>query len=97
MTVVFMGCVYAWPVVPLVAYPLNRRRGFWAALYCFAIAAFFALELRYSQFMIVTFFEMALYTSAARAITEASGVLEKPREAWRRHTREVQRGKPSAY
>ncbi|WP_330288843.1 hypothetical protein [Streptomyces sp. NBC_00576] len=34
--VVFMGCVYAWPVVPLVAYPLNRRRGSWAALYCCA-------------------------------------------------------------
>ncbi|MFF0159946.1 hypothetical protein ACFYRY_20785 [Streptomyces sp. NPDC005263] len=83
LTVVFMGCVYAWPVLPLVVYPLNRRRGFWAALYCCAIAVFFGMEFRYSKFMIGTFFEIAVYTSAARAVAEASGVLEKPRAAWR--------------
>jgi hypothetical protein len=49
------------------------------------------MELRYSKFMLGTFFEMAVYTSAARAIAEASGVLERPRDVWRRrHTREVQ-------
>ena len=94
--VLFMGCVYAWPVVPLVAYPLNRRRGFWAALYCCAIAVFFAMEFRYSKFMLGTFFEMAVYTSAARAIAEASGVLERPREVWRRRRRSEVQPEPTA-
>ena len=89
--VLFMGCVYAWPVVPLVAYPLNRWRGFWAALYCCTVAVLFAVEFRFSRFMLGTFFEMAVYTSAARAIAEATGVLDRPREVWRRrHAREVQ-------
>lgn len=96
MTVVFMGCVYAWPFVPLVAYPLNRRRGFWTAVYCCAVAALFAIELRYSKFMIGTFFEMTVCTSTARAVAEATGVLEKPREAWRRrHPEEAPRAKPA--
>ncbi|MET7382770.1 hypothetical protein ABZT08_28860 [Streptomyces sp. NPDC005526] len=88
MVVAFMGCAYAWPVIALAVYPLNRRRGFWAALYCCAIALFFGIEFHSFKFMVGEFFEVAVYTSAVRILAEALGVLEKPRNVWRkRHER----------
>ncbi|WP_330338042.1 hypothetical protein [Streptomyces sp. NBC_00557] len=89
LSVVFLGAAYAWPVIPLLVYPLNRRRGFWAALYCCAAAVFFGTAFRYTdRFMVSDFFEAAVYTSAVRAIAEATGVLDKPRHTWRSRRRE---------
>ncbi|MEV6289147.1 hypothetical protein AB0M41_01655 [Streptomyces sp. NPDC051896] len=85
LSVVFLCAAYAWPVIPLLVYPLNRRRGFWAALYCCAAAVFFGITFRYTnRFMVNDLFEAAVYTSAVRAIAEATGMLEKPRHAWRK-------------
>ncbi|MEV6052335.1 hypothetical protein [Streptomyces sp. NPDC052107] len=84
LSIVFLCAAYAWPVIPLLVYPLNRRRGFGAALYCCAVAVFFGTAFRYTtRFMVSDFFEAAVYTSAVRVIAEATGMLEKPRHAWR--------------
>ncbi|WP_330460718.1 hypothetical protein OIB37_29890 [Streptomyces sp. NBC_00820] len=48
------------------------------------MAVLFAMELRDAKFMIGTFFEAAVVTSAVRAIAEAAGALEIARTAWRR-------------
>ncbi|WP_030929557.1 hypothetical protein [Streptomyces sp. NRRL S-646] len=87
--VVFLCAAYAWPVIPLVIYPHSRWRGFWAALYGCAVAVFFGMEFRYTnRFMVSDFFEAAVYTCTVRAIAEATGVLEKPRQIWRKRERE---------
>ncbi|GAA3830018.1 hypothetical protein GCM10022403_074060 [Streptomyces coacervatus] len=89
VSIAFLCAAYAWPVIPLLVYPLNRRRGFWAALYCCAVAVFFGLGFRYTnRFMVSDFFEAAVYTSAVRAIAEATGILEKPRQIWRKREHE---------
>ncbi|WP_329249273.1 hypothetical protein OG223_17945 [Streptomyces sp. NBC_01478] len=84
LSVAFLCTAYAWPVIPLIVYPMNRRRGFWAALYCCAVGAFFGIGSMYSHFYVGAFFEAAVFTSAVRAAAEAAGILEKPRGAWRK-------------
>ncbi|WP_369392384.1 hypothetical protein AB5J72_35960 [Streptomyces sp. CG1] len=90
LSVAFLCIAYAWPVIPLFIYPMSRRRGFWAALYCCAVGVFFGIGLGYSHFDTGAFFEAAIFTSVVRAIAEAAGILEKLRNAWRkRHARPV--------
>lgn len=79
----FLCAAYAWPVIPLVVYPMNRWRGLWAALYCCAVGVFFGSGSFFSGFHVAEFFEVAVFTSVVRAFAEAAGLLEKPRIAWR--------------
>ncbi|MFY4721043.1 hypothetical protein CQW39_29010 [Streptomyces griseofuscus] len=91
LTVAFLCTAYLWPIVPLIIYPLNRRRGFLAALYCCAVGVFFGIGPHYSHFNIGAFYEAAVFTSAARLIAESAGLLEKPRRAWlKRHPRSAE-------
>ncbi|MEU0969662.1 hypothetical protein ABZ357_31240 [Streptomyces sp. NPDC005917] len=91
LSTVFLCAAYAWPAIPLLIYPMNRRRGLWAALYCCAVGVFFGIGPHYSHFNIGAFFEAAILTSFVRVIAEAAGILEKPRNAWRkRHTAPVE-------
>ncbi|MER5404213.1 hypothetical protein [Streptomyces sp. NPDC002769] len=91
LAVAFLCTAYAWPVIPLLIYPMNRRRGFWAALYCCAVGVLFGIGGQYAHFNIGAFFEAAIFTSVVRATAEAAGILEKPRNAWRkRHTAPVE-------
>ncbi|MFF2994668.1 hypothetical protein ACFVTC_08815 [Streptomyces sp. NPDC057950] len=91
LTVTFLCTAYAWPVIALLIYPMNRRRGFWAALYCCVVGVFFGTGPQYSHFNTGEFFGAAIFTSAARAAAEAAGILERPRSAWRRrHTAPVE-------
>ncbi|MFE0508849.1 hypothetical protein [Streptomyces sp. NPDC058964] len=84
LSVAFLCTAYVWPAAPLLIYPMNRRLGFWAALYCCAVGVFFGIEPYYLHFNIGAFFEAVIFTSVVRAIAEAIGVLEKPRNAWRK-------------
>lgn len=84
LSVAFLCAAYAWPFIPFVIYPMNRWRGFWAALYCCAVGVFLGTWSGYSHYNIGAFFEAAVFTSVVRAIAEATGILEKPRNAWRK-------------
>lgn len=82
----FIVVGFAWPFVPLVVYPFNRRRGMWAAVYC-GITGFFVgyVTFRYSHHMVGTCFQASVYTSAARIAVELTGAVERFRR--RRPTR----------
>ncbi|MFI6464470.1 hypothetical protein [Streptomyces sp. NPDC050528] len=84
LSVAFLCAAYVWPFVPLVVYPMNRWLGLWAALYCCAAGVFFGMGSGFSHYNIGAFFEAAVFTSVVRAVAEAAGLLEKPRDAWRK-------------
>jgi hypothetical protein len=79
LAAVLLATSYAWPLVPLVVYPMNRWRGFWAALYCGALGAVGAVEFRDLHYMVGDFFEISVAVSLLRAIVEASGLAEPVR------------------
>jgi hypothetical protein len=86
LAVLLVATSYVWPLVPLVVYPMNRWRGFWAALYCGALGAVCTVEFRDTHYMVGDFFEISVAVSALRAIVEASGLAE-PLRSRRRGSR----------
>ncbi|MFH9426058.1 hypothetical protein [Streptomyces sp. NPDC017529] len=80
ITAVFVAVGYAWPFLPLVVYPFDRRRGMWVAAYCGA-AGFLAgyVVFRYSDHAVGTFFQASVFTSAARIVGELTGAGERLR------------------
>ncbi|WP_405784439.1 hypothetical protein [Streptomyces sp. NBC_00859] len=78
---------YVWPIVPLIVYPMRRRRGLLAALYCGALGLVCAVEFRDFHYMVGDFFKASVFTAVTRVVVEITGVAEparRSREAARR-------------
>ncbi|MEW1675381.1 hypothetical protein AB0O47_19345 [Streptomyces noursei] len=83
----FVAAGLVWPLVPLVVYPFRRWRGMWAAVYCGITGALFGYVLfRYTHHVGVTFFQISVFTSAARVAVEVTGVAERLRQRRKKHT-----------